>query len=424
MGERENQLSLREQAKLARQAARQLALFTEAEKNRALELISTHLWNNRLSILLANEEDMKQAAKAGQPESYLDRLRLTEERIAGLVESVRQLIALPDPVGEEIARWTRDDGLQFVQVRVPIGVVGMVYEARPNVTVDAAAIALKTGNAIVLRGSRSALSSNLALTGCIRAGLAEAGLPADAVQYLIDQSHEGIDQLCTMNGLIDVVIPRGGADLIKRVVRTATVPVLETGAGNCHIFVDQSARFEMAEAIVLNAKTSRPAVCNAAETLLLHQQWPQDHQHALLSRLLAAGVRLHVCPVTAARHPELAGQLQPATDSDWDAEYLDLTLAVRTVADLDEAIRHIARHSTGHSEAIVTEDALHAKRFLSEIDAACVYHNASTRFTDGGEFGFGAEIGISTQKLHARGPMGLRALTSSKYQICGNGHIR
>ncbi|MBO8163302.1 MAG: glutamate-5-semialdehyde dehydrogenase [Brevibacillus sp.] len=416
--------SVAEQARLAKQAARRWALFTREEKDEALRAIARRLRQDEDQILAANDKDMAAAEAEGRAASYLDRLRLTSGRIAELAESVEALADLPDPVGEVTERWSRPNGLVIQSVRVPLGVIGMVYEARPNVTVDAAAIALKTGNGIVLRGSRSAKQSNLALVACMHAALQSLGLPEQAVQYLHADQHESVDALCTLNGLIDVIIPRGGGQLIQRVVRTSTVPVLETGVGNCHLFIDESARYDMAEPIVLNAKTSRPSVCNAAETLLLHRCWPHGHTVALLKRLADAGVELRACDLTRRNCPELAGILKAANEEDWHAEYLDLTLAVRTVDSLEEALQHIERYGTGHSEAIVTENEQNARQFLAAVDAAAVYHNASTRFTDGGEFGFGAEIGISTQKIHARGPMGLRALTSIKYQILGTGQIR
>jgi len=415
---------VQEQLKRAKQAARRWALFSRRDKDRALLEIGRQILADQTIILRENEKDLAAAAAALHPPSYLDRLSLDERRLRSLVAGLEELAALDDPVGETIRRWSRPNGLVIEQVRVPLGVIGMVYEARPNVTVDAAAIALKTGNAIALRGSQSALHSNLALTASIHRALENLQLPADAVQYLPFPEHEAVDVLCTSSGLVDVMIPRGGASLIQRVVRTASVPVLETGAGNCHLFIDRAAAPDKAQAIVLNAKTSRPSVCNAAETLLLHEQWPAKERSALLERLLSRGVELRACARTRQHHPELADRLIPASDADWDAEYLDLVIAVRTVDGLDEALEHIARHGTGHSEAIVTEDAERAERFLSQVDAAAVYHNASTRFTDGGEFGFGAEIGISTQKLHARGPMGLEALTSWKYLVRGTGHIR
>jgi glutamate-5-semialdehyde dehydrogenase len=422
MSEIRNQVEA--QARLAKQASRRLAQLSREQKDAALIAIARQLDTDRKAILAANEVDVARARAANQPDSYLDRLRLDDKRIDALIASLEEMSALPDPVGETIAFWTRPNGIDIEQVRVPLGVIGMVYEARPNVTVDSAAIALKTGNAIVLRGSRTALSSNQALAASIRAALDSIGLPGDAVQYLAITEHESVDALCTLNGLIDVIIPRGGAELIQRVIRTSTVAVLETGVGNCHIFVDESAAYEMAEAITINAKTSRPAVCNAAETLLLHEKWPHANQRALLQKLHEAGVELRACERTRSLHPDLADLLHPADANDFDAEFLDLIIAVRTVSDCSEAIEHIALHGTSHSEAILTKNETNAARFLAEVDAAAVYHNASTRFTDGGEFGFGAEIGISTQKLHARGPMGLTALTTSKYVIRGTGQIR
>lgn len=413
-----------EQLTLAKQASRQMALLSRAEKDKALAAIGEQLLQDMDAILAANQQDLAQAEADSQPAAYLDRLRLTPDRVSDLVDGLRQLIAQEDPVGQVIDHWTRPNGLAIEQVRVPLGVIGMVYEARPNVTIDAAAIALKTGNAIVLRGSHSAVSSNLALVSSIRSALTSAGLSADAVQYLPFAEHASVDILCTANGLIDVIIPRGGAGLINRVLQISSVPVLETGVGNCHIFVDQSAQYDMAEAIVLNAKTSRPAVCNAAETLLLHREWPLRFQSDLLQQLTLAGVQLRACEQTIALHPEHSAHLQAASDADWGTEYSALIMAVRTVDSLTEAISHIAEHSTGHSEAIITEDSDSARRFTTTVDSTTVYHNASTRFTDGSEFGFGAEIGISTQKLHARGPMGLPALTSYKYVVRGTGQIR
>jgi len=413
-----------EQLSLAKQASRHMGLLSTEQKNGALALIAEQLLADEAKILAANEQDLARADADGQPASYLDRLRLTPARIRDLVDSLHQLILLEDPVGQLLDSWTRPNGLVMEQIRVPLGVIGMVYEARPNVTVDAAAIALKTGNSIVLRGSHSAVHSNLALAASIRTALSRSALPQDAVQYLPYAEHASVDLLCTANGLVDVIIPRGGAGLIQRVLQQSSVPVLETGVGNCHIFVDASAACAMAEAIVLNAKTSRPAVCNAAETLLVHRDWPLAQQHALLARLLASGVELRACEQTRALHGDLADQLKAASAEDWDTEFSALIMAVRTVDSLDDALEHIQRHSTGHSEAIVSEDSASAQRFLAAVDATTVYHNASTRFTDGGEFGFGAEIGISTQKLHARGPMGLPALTSYKYVVRGTGQIR
>ncbi|MGE7270116.1 glutamate-5-semialdehyde dehydrogenase [Brevibacillus panacihumi] len=415
---------LQEQLRLAKQASRKWALLTTEEKNNALTAIGEQLLADETAILEANKQDLARAEADGQASSYLDRLRLTPERIRDLVDGLQQLVALEDPVGQSMDRWTRPNGLVMEQIRVPLGVIGMVYEARPNVTIDAAAIALKTGNAIVLRGSHSAVNSNLALARSMRDALTKSGLSPEAVQYLPFAEHESVDMLCTANGLIDVIIPRGGAGLISRVLKTASVPVLETGVGNCHIFVERTADYAMAETIVLNAKTSRPSVCNAAESLLLDREWPLASQRDLLQRLHDAGVEIRACERTRKQHPELSSFLKEANEEDWDTEYIDLIIAVRTVESLEDALEHISLHSTGHSEAIVTENEAAAQRFLATVDATTVYHNASTRFTDGGEFGFGAEIGISTQKLHARGPMGLPALTSYKYVVRGTGQIR
>ncbi|UFJ39768.1 glutamate-5-semialdehyde dehydrogenase [Brevibacillus humidisoli] len=416
--------SVADQARLAKQASRRWALFTQEEKDDALRAIARRLKQDETEILAANREDIMAAEAEGRPESYLDRLRLTPKRIDELVESVEALADLPDPIGEVTERWTQPNGLVIQSVRVPLGVIGMVYEARPNVTVDAAGIALKTGNAIVLRGSRSAKRSNLALANSMQDALQSLQMPHEAIQYLLADQHESVDALCTLNEFIDVIIPRGGAELIQRVVRKSTVPVLETGVGNCHLFVDESALYEMAEAIVLNAKTSRPSVCNAAETLLIHSKWPREQTLSLLQRLVEAGVELRACELTRSNCPELADALKPATEEDWHTEYLELIMSVRTVDSLETALSHIEQYGSAHSEAIITETEANARRFLAAVDAAAVYHNASTRFTDGGQFGFGAEIGISTQKIHARGPMGLRALTSTKYQILGTGQIR
>ncbi|MED1781767.1 glutamate-5-semialdehyde dehydrogenase [Brevibacillus fortis] len=412
------------QISLAKQASRKMAILSRKEKDNVLVTIGNQLLADEAIILSENAKDLALAEADGQPASYLDRLLLTPERIVQLVDSLAQLVSLEDPVGERIDSWTRPNGLFIEQIRVPLGVIGMVYEARPNVTVDAAAIALKTGNAIVLRGSHSAVHSNLALVNSIRQALTATGLDAEAVQYLPFAEHASVDHFCTANGLVDVIIPRGGAGLIQRVLQIASVPVLETGVGNCHIYVDEAAQYDMAENIVINAKTSRPAVCNAAETLLVHRNWSQENQRALLQKLLAKGVELRACERTIELHSDLAAELHHATTEDWDTEYSELILAVRTVDSLGDAIEHITAHTSGHSEAIVTEDEIVARQFLTAIDATAVYHNASTRFTDGGEFGFGAEIGISTQKLHARGPMGLPALTSYKYVVRGNGQIR
>ncbi|MGD8190835.1 glutamate-5-semialdehyde dehydrogenase [Brevibacillus ginsengisoli] len=416
--------SVTAQAQKAKAASRKLALASTELKNQALLAIGHQLATDTEQILTANQKDCDQALQDGSTASYLDRLRLNPARIQGLIDSLHELSLLPDPIGQITAEWERPNGLRIQEVRVPLGVIGMVYEARPNVTLDAAAIAIKTGNAICLRGSRSASETNQALTRSIQKGLESVDLPSDSVQYLTAKQRESVDVLCTLNGIIDVIIPRGGAELIKRVVRTSTVPVLETGEGICHVFIDESAAYPMAEQIVLNAKTSRPSVCNALETLLIHRDWSANAVSRLITSLSEANVTIRACDRLYREFADQYPNLEQATDADWDTEYLDLVLSVRIVDDLTEAMEHIHRHGSGHSEAILTEDLESAARFLREVDAACVYHNASTRFTDGGEFGYGAEIGISTQKTHARGPMGLPALTSWKYRIQGNGQIR
>ncbi len=373
-------------------------------------------------ILAANAVDVERARDAGTAESLVDRLSLDEGRVAGIADAVRQVASLPDPVGRTLAGWTLPNGLRVQQRTVPFGVIAMVYESRPNVTVDAAALALKAGSAAVLRGSSDALASNRALVAAMRSGLAAAGVPADAVQLVDDPDRLLVTALLSARGRVDLAIPRGGAGLIEHVVRTAQVPVIETGVGNCHVYVHADADPVMAMSIVLNAKVQRPGVCNAAETLLVHAATAAHWLPGALVELHAAGVTLRGCERTCA----LAGEvpIEPATELDWATEYLDLVLAVRVVDDLDGALEHVARFGSGHSEAIVTASLDAARRFQDEVDAAAVYVNASTRFTDGYEFGFGAEIGISTQKLHARGPMGLAQLVTIKYVVDGTGQVR
>ncbi|MEB3298560.1 MAG: glutamate-5-semialdehyde dehydrogenase [Candidatus Sericytochromatia bacterium] len=376
----------------------------------------------RTEILAANAEDVSNGRQGLMAPALLDRLLLDDRRLAALAAAVRDIAALPDPLGEIVRGWTRPDGLQLCQVRVPLGVVGFIYEARPNVTIDAAALCLKSGNALVLRGSGSALGTNRALVAAIRKALGHLGLPEDLVALVDRPEREAAGVLMRQTGLVDVLIPRGGADLIRRVVAEARVPVLETGVGVCHVVVDDSADPAMAEAIVLNAKTQRPGVCNAAETLLLTRAFPEPLR--LLTSLSRAGVQLLGCPEALASARQAGIPMEPATDATWDTEHLSLVLGVRIVSDLEEALAHVARHGTRHTEALVTRDQGRAERFLREVDAAAVYVNASTRFTDGGEYGFGAEVGISTQKLHARGPMGLRELTTIKTLGRGSGHVR
>ena len=411
---------LRETALAVKAASAELGLLGTEKRNEALAAIADALLARKAEILSANEQDLADGRANGMSESLLDRLALTGARIEGMAEGVRQLIALPDPVGETVEEFTRPNGLHIRKVRVPLGVSGMIYEARPNVTVDTAAIALKTGNGILLRGSASALRSNLALAEVMRAALKEVGVPENALAVVEDTAHESVDAMLRMNDCVDVIIPRGGAGLIRRVVETATVPVLETGVGNCHIYLDESANYDMAEAIVVNAKTQRPSVCNAAETLLVHSVWATAHLAKLLAKLHTLGVVIHGdAQVRAVDKLAL-----PAGEEDWANEYLAPELAVKVVDSLEEAMAHIAQYGTKHTEAIITEDAENARIFLRGVDAAVVNHNASTRFTDGFEFGFGAEMGISTQKLHARGPLGLCEMTSYKYIVSGNGQVR
>jgi len=374
------------------------------------------------AIVAANRGDVERERAAGTSEALLDRLTLDARRVAAMATALRQIAALPDPVGRTLAGWTLPNGLRVQQRSVPFGVIAMIYESRPNVTVDAAGLALMAGSAAVLRGSANALASNRALVAALQRGLELAGLPAAAVQLVDDPDRRQVTALLTARGRVDLAIPRGGAGLIEHVVTTASVPVIETGVGNCHVFVDADADPDMARAIVLNAKVQRPGVCNAAETLLVHADIATTWLGGTLAALARAGVRLHGCARTRA----LAGGVvvHDATEQDWATEYLDLDLAVRVVDDLEAALEHIERYGSGHSEAIVTRSLSAARRFQDEVDAAAVYVNASTRFTDGFEFGFGAEIGISTQKLHARGPMGLAQMVTSKYVVDGAGQVR
>lgn len=411
---------VRQKAKLAGKVVSVLNNLTTEQKNEALFVVAKALESGCSEIIAANEEDLQRGRENGTSLSLLDRLALTPERIKGIAEGLRQIADLPDPVGDVLETIDRPNGLHIVKRRVPLGVIGIVYEARPNVTVDAMGLCLKTGNAVVLRGGSSALSSNRKIVEIIHQALAATAIPQDAVQLIEDPNRASVDEMLKLNGLLDVVIPRGGSSLIQNVVQNATVPVIETGAGICHTYLDASAQPEMAAAISLNAKVQRPSVCNAMETLLVHKDFAAQHFNDLANRFKESGVELRGCEATK----QLAPWAVPASDEDYATEYNDYILNVKIVNDLDEALAHIRRFGTKHSECIVTEDMENAERFQREVDAAAVYHNASTRFTDGFEFGFGAEIGISTQKLHARGPMGLPALTSSKYLIQGNGQIR
>ncbi|MBO7385018.1 MAG: glutamate-5-semialdehyde dehydrogenase [Clostridia bacterium] len=412
---------LEKQGLLAKEAARALSIAGTDVKNRALLSIADALEENMGEWLKANQQDIDEAKRAGMKESLLDRLALTPVRVKGVADGVRQAAALPDPVGEIISENVRPNGLVIRKKRVPLGVIGIIYEARPNVTVDAAALCLKSGNACILRGGKEAIRSNLAAEKIMRGALQKAGLPADCIQLVKDTSRESAQELMRLNAYVDVLIPRGGAGLIRAVTSQSSVPVIRTGEGVCHVYVDENADLDMAASILFNAKCSRPSVCNAAECVLVHENIAPEFWKKALPLLDQKNVVLRADEKAKAL---LGSRAESACEEDWDTEFGDYTLAVRTVKDLDEALDFIARHGTQHSECIVTKDAARAERFLNEVDAAAVYWNASTRFTDGGEFGLGAEIGISTQKLHARGPMGLEEMTSWKYVISGTGQVR
>ena len=403
----------------AKAAAPALAQTTAQDKNAALLAMAAALDAAHERVLAANARDVAAAEQGGVSPAVVDRLRLDDDRLDGIAAALRDLVGLPDPVGDVVRGFRLPNGLDVRQVRVPLGVVAMVYEGRPNVTVDAAGLALKSGNACVLRGSSSAIHSNTALAGLLRGALQAQGLPADAVCLIQNTSRESVKELCRARGLVDLLIPRGGAGLIQAVVADAQVPVIETGVGNCHVYVDAAADLDMAERIVVNAKAQRPSVCNAAETLLVHADVAERFLPRVADALRAAGVRL-----VGDQGAQRLAAAEPASDEDWDTEYLDLVLAVAVVEDLDAAVAHIGRHGTRHTEAIVTSDRAAARRFTAGVDAAAIMVNASTRFTDGGEFGFGAEIGISTQKLHARGPMALPELTTTTYIVEGDGQVR
>ena len=406
-------------AERARAASHGLALATRAEKDRALQAMATALDAREPEVLAANGEDVARAEAGGTPANIVDRLRLTPERVAGMAQGLRDVAGLPDPVGEVVRGSTLANGLELRQVRVPFGVVGMIYEARPNVTADAAGICLKSGNAVLLRGSSSARSSNAAIVAVLRDAIAHSGLDPDVVQLVPGDSHDSVKALMRARGHVDVLIPRGGAGLIRSVVEESTVPVIETGVGNCHVYVDRAADLDKALAIVLNAKTHRTSVCNAAESLLVHADLAGVFVPRVVAALQAAGVTVH-----GDDRFQAEDGVVPATDEDYAQEYLSLDISAAVVPDLDAAVAHIRRWSSQHTDAIVTEDVAAARRFTAAVDSAAVLVNASTRFTDGGEFGFGAEIGISTQKLHARGPMGLPEMTSTKYVVTGDGHVR
>jgi glutamate-5-semialdehyde dehydrogenase len=406
-------------AERARAASLGLALATRAQKDAALHAMAESLLAHEDEILAANAEDVARAESGGTPPNIVDRLRLTPDRLAAMADGLRDVAGLPDPVGEVVRGSTLANGLELRQVRVPFGVVGMIYEARPNVTADAAGICLKSGNAVLLRGSSSARSSNAAIIAALRSAVEAAGLEPDVVQLVPGDSHESVKALMRARGHVDVLIPRGGAGLIRSVVEESTVPVIETGVGNCHVYVDRAADLDQALAIVLNAKTHRTSVCNAAESLLVHADIAAEFLPRVVTALQDAGVTVHGDPVFAAYDGVVA-----ATEEDYGCEYLSLDISAAVVPDLEAAITHIRRYSSQHTEAILTQDLAAARRFTAAVDSAAVLVNASTRFTDGGEFGFGAEIGISTQKLHARGPMGLPEMTSTKYVVTGDGHVR
>jgi glutamate-5-semialdehyde dehydrogenase len=408
----------------ARDAARVLATASRAAKDAALLAVADALVAAEDRILEANRADLDRGAAEALAAGLLDRLRLDGDRLAAVADAVRAVAALPDPVGEVVRGSTLPNGLRLRQVRVPMGVVGMVYEARPNVTVDAAVLALKSGNAALLRGGSAALETNTVLVDVLREALERSGLPADAVASIDAWGREGVGHLMRARGLVDLLVPRGGAGLIRTVVEHSTVPVIETGTGNCHVYVDAAADLDQALTITVNAKTRRVSVCNAAETLLVHAAVADRFLDLALPALASAGVTLHTDERAAAAARRLGVAVQEATDADWETEYLSLDLAVAVVDDLDGALAHIRRWSSGHTEAICTTDVRAADRFVAEVDSAVVAVNASTAFTDGAEFGLGAEIGISTQKLHARGPMGLAELTSSKWVVAGDGHVR
>lgn len=407
----------------AKEAARFLAC-AGARKDKALRAMADALVAHTEQILEANREDLEAARANGMRETMLDRLALTESRIASMAEGVRQVAAQADPIGEVVSGGVRPNGMRIRRVRVPLGVVGMIYESRPNVTADAAALCLKAGNAVILRGGKEAIRSNCAILDCMDEAARAAGLPEGSLQLVRDTSRASSVEMMGLTGYLDVLIPRGGAGLIRSVVENSRVPVIETGVGNCHLYLDETADGDMAEAIAVNGKTQRPSVCNALEKLLVHEKAAPELLPRVARALTARGVELRADPRALAILQEAGISAVPACDEDWDTEYLDLIMGVRVVRDLDEAIDHISAHTSGHSECIVTNDYRSANRFTSEIDAAAVYVNCSTRFTDGGEFGLGAEIGISTQKLHARGPMGVNELTSTKFIIEGDGQIR
>ena len=404
----------------AKEASYDLGIASTTEKNNALELMAQALLNNKEEIINENKKDLEVAVQKGTSKAMLDRLALNEERIEGMAKGLRDLIFLDDPVGEVIEMWKRPNGLQIGKQRVAMGVVGIIYEARPNVTCDAAGLCLKTGNAVILRGGSEAINSNKAIVNILTEAVKGAGLPENSIQLVEDTSRETATKMMKLNEYIDVLIPRGGAGLIQAVVKNATVPIIETGVGNCHIYVDENCDFEMAKNIIVNAKVSRPSVCNAAEKMLINENIADEFLPLIVNALRENDVEI----IGDDKVQAIINDVTAATEEDWSKEYLDYIIGAKIVKNLDDAITHINKYGSGHSEAIVTESYKNSQKFLNKVNAAAVYVNASTRFTDGAEFGFGAEIGISTQKLHARGPMGLKELTTIKYIIYGNGQIR
>lgn len=404
----------------AKKVSQDICILSTKEKNECLRLMAKELLDSKGEIIKANEIDIEEAKKKNISKSLLDRLYLDEKRIEDMAKGLMEIIELPDPVGEVISMWKRPNNLQIGQKRVPIGVIGIIYESRPNVTCDASGLCLKSGNATILRGGSDAINSNKAIVKALRAGIKKSNLPEDVIQLVSDTNREIVEEMMKLNGYIDVLIPRGGANLIKSVVKNATIPVIETGTGNCHIYVDESADFDKAIEIIINAKTQRPGVCNAAEKLIIHENIAKEFLPKVVEALREKNVEIR----GDEKSKRIIDDIILAEYEEWDREYLDYIICVKVVKGVDEAINHINNHGTKHSEAILTESYKNSQKFLERVDAAAVYVNASTRFTDGSEFGFGAEIGISTQKLHARGPMGLKELTTTKYIIYGNGQIR
>lgn len=409
-----------EKCRLAKNASRKLSYTGTLAKNKALLNMGKALLKNSDYIIDENKKDVKNARNKGISESLIDRLMLDDKRIENMANTLNDTAALPDPVGEVTKMWKRPNGIRIGKMRVPLGTIGIIYEARPNVTVDAVALCIKSGNAVILKGGSEAINSNIAIYNVISKACEESGIEKGAIQFIDITDRESVEVMMKLNEYIDVLIPRGGAGLIKNVVKNSTVPVIETGLGNCHVYVDSDADFEMAENIVINAKTQRPGVCNAMETLLVHKDIADKFLPHMCQRLKALNVEIRGCDITR----KIVEDILPATDDDWATEFLDLILAIKVVPSIDDAIEHIYKYGTKHSEVIVTNNYFNSEKFLKEVDAAAVYVNASSRFTDGGQFGFGGEIGISTQKLHARGPMGLNELTTSKYIIYGDGQIR